>query len=369
MTLFRIAGINVQLDFSWLLIFLLLLTSLSAGYLPHEHPGEDRLTYWTAGFITTILFFGSILAHELSHAMMAIRSGIQVPAITLFLFGGIAHTADEAENPSTELSIAIVGPLMSFALAGLFWMVGQALPEGYQNMAGVVCNYLTWINLMVGLFNLVPGFPLDGGRIFRAFWWWKTGSLVHATRLAADIGKAFAITLMVIGGLEIFSGALIGGLWLIFIGMFLRGIAEGSYQGLLIRRNLGKIHVRDVMVRDPISVSPDLPLDRLIDEYFLRYGYRGYPVATNGRLHGMVTLNQMKGLSREEHRNITVGEMMRPMASALTIEPDTDVSEGLRRMSEGQSDQLFVIEDGRMIGMMTSDVLSRFLEIQRAVAR
>jgi Zn-dependent protease/CBS domain-containing protein len=366
-TLFQIAGIKIRLDWSWFLIFLLVLWSVSAGYLPHEYPGHERLIYWLTGFGTTILFFLSILIHELSHALMAIRSGITVPAITLFVFGGMAHTAKEAKTPGVELSIAIVGPLTSFALAGLFWMIGRASPEESHPMIAVASDYLAWINLVVGLFNLVPGYPLDGGRAFRALWWWKTGSLVRATRVAADIGKGFAITLMIIGGIQIFSGILIGGLWLIFIGMFLRGLAEGSFQELIVRRSLEKVHARDVMVRDPITVSPELSLNRLIDDYLLRYGQDGFPVATNGRIEGIVTLEQVKGFSQEEHRRKTVKEVMTTLTPALTIAPDEAAADGLHRMAKRQSDWLVVMEHERMVGMMTSRGLARFLAIQEAV--
>ncbi|NGZ03232.1 MAG: peptidase M50 [Nitrospira sp. WS238] len=364
--LFQIFGIQVRLDWSWFLIFLLVLWSLSAGYLPQEYPGFERLTYWTTGLMTTILFFLSILIHELSHAMMAIRSGIKVPAITLFVFGGMAHTAEEAKSPKIELSIAIVGPLTSFVLAGLFWTISRMVPEESNPMIAVACDYLAWINLVLGAFNLVPGYPLDGGRVFRALWWWKTGSLVRATRVAADIGKGFAVTLMIIGGLQIFSGIFIGGLWLIFIGMFLRGIAEGSFQELIIRRSLEKIQGRDVMVPHPVTVAPDLSLNRLIDEYLLRYGYDGFPVATNGRIEGIVTLDQVKGFSQEEHRRTTVREVMTPLTPALTIASDDAAAEGLQRMAKGRSDWLVVMENEHMVGMMTSRNFARFLDIQKA---
>jgi Zn-dependent protease/CBS domain-containing protein len=365
LNVFRIAGIQIRLDWSWFIIFLLVFWSLSAGYLPHEHPGYRWGSYWMTGFATTMLFFLSILVHELSHAMMAIRSGIKVPAITLFVFGGMAHTAKEAKAPGTELAIAIVGPLTSFALAGLFWAIGNMLPEESHPLIAVACTYLAWINLMLGVFNLVPGFPLDGGRVFRAIWWWRTGSLVRATRVAADIGKGFAVTLMIIGGIQIFSGILIGGLWLIFIGMFLRGIAEGSFQELIARRSLEKIHARDVMVRDPVTVDPELSLNRLIDDYLLRYGHDGFPVSTNGRIEGIVTLDHVKGFSAEEHRRKRVRDVMRPITPALTIAPDDAVTEGLHRMANGQSDRLVVMENGRMIGMITSRGLSRFLDIRQ----
>lgn len=231
------------------------------------------------GLVATVLF-GSILIHELTHAVMARRCGIHIPAITLCIFGGMVHMGGEAKTPKTEFQIAIVGPLMSFALAGLFFLGWKilTLEASALNMA---FQYLAWINYALAIFNLVPAFLLDGGRVFRAWWWWwwKTNSLERASRLASDFGKGFAYILMVLGAFQIFGGMLMGGVWLILIGMFLRGIAEGNYQELMIRQNLEGVSTQEAMVRNPATLPADLSID-----YFLPYGYSGFPVIRTGML-------------------------------------------------------------------------------------
>src|SRR5919198_2982046 len=245
--LMHIAGIQITIDPSWFLIFLLIVFSLSAGYFPRAFPGQHVSAYWGAGVLATLLFFASILVHELAHALMAQRAGIHIPEITLFIFGGVARLSEEAEDPKTELTIAIVGPLTSFALALLFWGLNRVLAPAPPSFAHASLTYLAWINMAVGIFNLIPGFPLDGGRVLRAFLWYRSGSLTRATRTASQVGKGFAMILMLLGALQIFTGSLLGGLWLIFIGMFLRGTAEGGYQEVVLRQALADVAVHEVM--------------------------------------------------------------------------------------------------------------------------
>jgi Zn-dependent protease len=298
--LMKVGGIQIILDYSWFIVFGLLLWSLSAGYFPLVYPGQTTQTYWMTGGLAALLFFISVITHELSHSFMAIRSGIKIPEITLFIFGGMARLSEEAGDPKTEFKIAIVGPLTSFALAFVFWILQNTLRNDQPSIIVEMFGYLSWINIALGIFNLIPGFPLDGGRVFRAFWWWKTGSMIKATRLASDIGKGFAVVLMILGGVQIFSGALIGGLWLIFIGMFLRGMAEAGYQELVLTKSLEGTRVQDVMIRDVVTAPFDLPLRQLIADYFLRYGYRGFPVTADGKVSGVISLANVKDLSSQE---------------------------------------------------------------------
>jgi Zn-dependent protease/predicted transcriptional regulator len=367
--LFRVRGIDIRLDYSWFIVFALVLWSLSAGYFPRAYPGHPARLYWAAGLLATLFFFLSVITHELAHSLMALRSGIRIREITLFIFGGMARLSEEASDPKTEFKIAVVGPLTSFALAGLFWLA-QTVARGEQPSILVeVFGYLAWINVALGVFNLLPGFPLDGGRIFRAVWWWKTGSMLEATRKASDWGKGLAIALMIFGGLQIFGGNLIGGLWLIFIGMFLRGVAEASYQELAVRKSLEGTRVQDVMVRNVVTTPPDLPLSGLISDYFLRYGYRGFPVKSNGDVLGLVSLSQVKNVPPQEQTEKTVGDVMAPLKGELTIAPDTPLSEALKRMSEANTGRLLVMDDGRMLGLLTETGLLRFLEIRRTLGR
>jgi Zn-dependent protease len=327
LNLFKVAGIQIRLDYSWLVIFVLVIWSLSAGYFPRHYPDQSTLMYWFAGLVATLFHFASILVHELSHSFIAMRFGIKIPAITLFIFGGLAHIAEEPKTPKTEFSMAIVGPLTSFLLAGLFWGVKVLFEASIPFLAMIVLEYLAWINLALGTFNLFPGFPLDGGRVFRAFWWWKTGSLTRATRLASDMGKGLALTLIILGALQIFAGSLLGGLWFIFIGMFLRGMAEGGYQELVLRQSLEAAQAREIMVQNVVSLPSDLQLSRVITDYFLRFGYRGFPVVQNHNVVGVISLADVKQVPEEMRASKKAEEVMIPRGSNIEIAPEASLAE------------------------------------------
>jgi Zn-dependent protease len=299
---------------------------------------------------------------------MAIRSGIHIPEITLFIFGGMARLSEDARDPKTEFKIAIVGPLTSFALAGVFGLIYYALRGIQPSIVVELFGYLSWINVALGIFNLLPGYPLDGGRVLRAIWWWKTGSVVDATRVASDWGKGLAIALIVLGGLQIFAGNLIGGVWIILIGLFLRGIAEASYQEVALRKTLEGARANDVMIRDVVTASPDMSLKRAISDRFLRYGYRGFPVTDDDQVVGLISLDNVKGLSEEEQEKKTVGQVMEPLNGAMTLKEETPVSEALRRSAQNRSSHFLVMRDGRMVGMVTYTGMLRYMQVRRALA-
>jgi len=363
----KIAGIQINLDFSWFFIFALVLFALAAGYLPRAFPGQSTQTYWLAGLIATLFFFASVMAHELAHSLVAIRQGIEIPEITLFIFGGVSRLSQEPTDPGTEIKIAAVGPLTSFALAILFGIFGMILKGFEPSLIVVVISYLAWINLALGIFNLIPGFPLDGGRLLRAFLWWKTGSLTQATKVAADFGKGFAVALMVLGGLQIFAGALINGIWLIFIGMFLRGMSIQGYEELIIRKSLEGVRVEEVMVREVVTVPPDLTVSQLVHDYFLRYGYRGFPVAENGRVLGVVAVANVGRVPREVQENRRVTEIMTPMSENLLIDPQASLAEALTKMSGGEQERLLVFQGDRLAGLVTKTGLMRFVQLKRVL--
>jgi Zn-dependent protease len=365
--LFTISGIRVRLDPSWFLIFLLILVSLSLGYFPRAHPEATAAEYWTVGAVATLLFFLSILVHELAHALVAQRAGIRVPAITLFLFGGVSHMEEEATTPRTDFRVAAVGPLASFALAGLFWAGHRALPAGVPPLASSVVLYLAWINAALGVFNLLPGLPLDGGRLLRAAAWWKTGSLRRATRLAADAGKGLAIGIVLLGAFQLFSGALLGGVWLILIGMFMRSLAEASYQNLVLVQALEDVRVADVAVEDPVTVPRQLSLRALVDDYLLQRGFHAYPVLDGDRPVGLISLEDLRGVPVEKRESTTVGERMRPLDDALRVEPDLPLREALRRLGAAPGGRLLVLRGGELRGLLTKSALLRFVQTRNAL--
>ncbi len=366
-SLFKIAGIRISLDYSWFIIFGLVLFALSAGYLPRVFPGQGTQTYWIAGLVATLFFFASVMLHELAHSMVAIRHGIDIPEITLFIFGGVSRLSHEPTDPKTEFRVALAGPLTSFALAAAFAALGLALKGLGQSLIVVVIGYLAWINLALGIFNLIPGFPLDGGRILRAFLWWKTGSLTRATKVASDFGKGFAVALMILGGLQIFAGALINGLWLIFIGMFLRGMSVQGYEELIIRKSLEGVRVDEVMVKEVVTVSPQMTISQLIHDYFLHYAYRGFPVVDQGRVQGVVSVSAVRQLPREEYDHRRVSEIMTPLTADLLIDADASLAEALVKMTREEQDRLLVLKGGQLAGLVTKTGLLRFVQIKQVL--
>jgi Zn-dependent protease/predicted transcriptional regulator len=318
-----------------------------------------------AGFIATLFFFASVIMHELAHSLVAIRSGIEIKEITLFIFGGVSRITEEPKDPATELKIALVGPLSSFVLAVVFWGIMSIFKNFQLVLLTGIFYYLAWINLALGIFNLIPGFPLDGGRVFRAIFWWKTGSLARATRVAADMGKGFATALMVLGGVQIFLGDLVGGLWFIFIGMFLRGMSQRGYEEVVIRKTLGNVHVQDMMTREVITVPPDLSLDQLVHQYFLHYPYRGFPVKDNGQVLGLITLAKIKDIPPAEYPVLTVKQFMIPRTKDIMITPGITLDEVLKKMTLRNLDRLLVIQQEELVGVITRSTLMRFVEIQQ----
>ncbi len=365
--LFQIQGIKVTLDYSWLVIFALVIWSLSSGYFPRVYPDASLQIYWLAGFVATILFFASILFHELSHSLTAVRAGIEIPEVTLFIFGGVAHLSEDPQEAKTELKIALAGPLASVFLAIMFGLIHRLLSGLAPPLVSAVFEYLAWINIALAVFNLVPGYPLDGGRVLRGILWWRGWSLTRATKIASDMGKGFAWALMILGGLQIFSGALIGGLWLIFIGMFLRGIAASGYREVLMKHSLEGATVRDIMEHDVVSVPPDLSVEEAIHSYFLRHGYGGFPVVRNESPIGLLCLAQVKDTTPEDRETKTAQDIMMPLDESLQIAPDASLADAFGRMSQSGTGRLLVMKGGEFMGMITKNGLLRFLEFKQVL--
>lgn len=367
--LFRLAGIQVRVDPSWFLIFLLIWWSLSAGYFPRMRPEAGPVASWAAGLLAALFFFLSLLLHELSHSLVARRAGHEVRSITLFLFGGAAEMTSEPADPATEFRIAVVGPLASFALAFGFWLGERLLAGALPDLLLAVLGYLAWVNLALGTFNLLPGFPLDGGRMLRALLWWRTGSLRRASRVATQAGKGLGLGLALLGGLQIWSGALVGGVWLVLIGLFARGLAESSYQSLILRQLLGQVSVEDVMVRDPVTVPPDLTLERLVDEYILGHGFRGFPVVESGRALGLISVDRLRAVPPEARSQQRVRDHLEPADAAHCVAPETALLEALAQMGRSGAQRLLVLRPGssELAGLLTQSGLVRFVELRRAL--
>lgn len=343
----------------------LILWSLSAGYFPGAYPGHQELAYWVGGFAATLMLFGSVLIHELSHAVVGNLMGEKIDRITLFIFGGMAHLTGEPRNANDELMIAGVGPLTSLALALLFWLIYKAIAlVSGASLWTAVFSYLGFINLALALFNLLPGFPLDGGRLFRAVLWKRGGDMDQATARAADWGTTLAWGMVAFGGLEIFSGALMGGLWLIFIGLFLRFAAMSEYQGTIIAHLVQHIRVGDIMTRDPVTLSPDTPVADAVEQYFLKYGYGGFPVVADERAIGMLSLSQVRNCSPEDRTHKKVADIMRALDPAIEIAPQGSAMDAVRKMNEADSGRLVVVDNGELIGLIPRSGVMRFIQIR-----
>ncbi len=360
--IFKVAGIQVAIDYSWLVIFALILWSLASGYFPGQYPGYSTANYWLVGLVASILFFGSVLAHELCHAAMGNRLGEGVHRITLFIFGGMAELEHEPENALDELKIAAVGPLSSLVIAGIFWLVARGVgAAGALALWKAVFSYLAFINLALALFNLLPGFPLDGGRLLRAALWMRWGDLRRATAAAADWGNTIAWGLIAFGAMEIFAGALVGGMWLIFIGLFLRSAASSGYQSMIVEQALSGTHVREIMVRDPIVLGPDETVADAVENYFLRYGFGGFPVAADGKALGVVTLAQVRECPASERAIKRIGQVMRPAEGTIEIAPGAGVIDAIRQMVAADIGRLLVVEQGVLVGLITRTGVTRYV--------
>jgi Zn-dependent protease len=355
-TLFRVRGIPVKIHASWLVIVGLLTWTLSVGYFPQVLPDLPATSYWIQGFLAALLLFVSVLLHELAHAIAARGYGIPVSGITLHVFGGVSQLEREPPRPGVEVVVAIVGPLTSFALAALLGLAGALVP--LQPGALAIVRYLTLVNLVVGVFNLLPGFPLDGGRLLRAVLWKAKGNLGWATRTASRVGSGFALLLVALGAVRALGGEFLGGLWLVLIGLFLRQAAEGSYQQHLLRRVLGPLTVRDVMAREVIRISPDLSLAQVIDQFFWPHHVSSFPVVEGERVVGVLGLAQLRTTPPDLRVETAVREVMLPVAEPLVAAPGDGLEDALKKLSGNGLGRLAVVENGRLVGYLSlKDVL------------
>ncbi len=358
----RVWGISIRLHGSWLVVFGLVAWSLAQGYLPAQHPGWRPVTYWAVGAATGLLFFASVLVHELGHARMALRHGLSTRSITLFVFGGVAGIRREPPSPGMELQIALAGPLTSLALAGLFGALGllfAALPT-----IGVAAGWLAQMNLALAVFNTLPGFPLDGGRILRAALWWWTGRLHRATQLAAFTGQILAFGLVAVGAVAALGGNLVTGIWLAFIGWFLHGAATAASTESGLRELLRGVTVEQAMSRDCARVPPELPLERLVQDEVFGHGRRAFLVVDDGRLRGLLTLHEIKGIPRQRWRGLTVADVMRRPEQLTAVGPQEPLLSALEKLDDGSLAQLPVVSGGQLLGLLGREQVLHYLRLR-----
>lgn len=383
----NVLGIEVRVDWSWLFIFLLVTLSLGGGVLPAWHHDWSPALIWAVATVASLLFFASILVHELAHSLVARSKGIAVRRITLFLFGGVSNIEREPPSPGSEFLITVVGPLSSLVIGIACALLANlsagplvhAATNPIQALSALapfptLLAWLAQINILVALFNLLPGFPLDGGRLLRAAIWAGTHDLVRATHWAAGVGRALAWAFIVAGvamamGIKVplLGTGFVSGLWLAFIGWFLHNAAVSSYQRVAIEHLLEDVPVSALMRRDVRAVEPNVTVRALVDEWLLGTDDRAFPVEHGGDLVGVVAVEDVRGLPRDQWDTTTVAQIMTPFARLVTVASNTDAAEALRAFLRGNLQQLPVVEGGHLAGMLRRRDLYRWIELHPAV--
>jgi len=359
----RIFGILLRIHISWFLVFALVVWSLARYYFPAVLSQSPLWEYWVLGVVAALLLFASVLVHELGHCLVALRYRIPIAQITLFIFGGMAQIRREAPTPKAEFLIAIAGPIVSVGVGLCFWLLA-ALPRAPLELTAV-SEHLRNINLVLAIFNLVPGYPLDGGRVLRAALWAWSKNFHKATRQAARAGQGFAVLPMLFGAWDMVAGLAIGGVWFLLIGAFLYTAAHNTHRQVAFQESLMGLRVGDVMTPEVVVLEAGMTLDEAVNNYFLRFGYGGFPVVDNGRLVGVLSLKEIKAIPRYRWGTLTVGEVMAPHSLQAEIHPDEPITAAMERMIHDDRSRLVVRDGGRVLGLVTRSGIARFLDLRQ----
>lgn len=367
----RILGVEIVIHPSWLIIFALVVTSLALNQLPNDHPSWPAPLHWAVAAVVAFCFFASVVVHEFAHVLVARGRGIVSRSVTLFIFGGAATLERDSDEPNDELLVALAGPAASLALGGLLlgvaWLLDSPGGGAGEAIAGIAF-WLGAINIMLGLFNLVPGFPMDGGRVLRALLWRIGGDFVRATRVAALAGRLVAYLMIGAGFLIALNGEVVSGLWLAFVGWFLNNAAEGSYRRVALERLVAGVRVGDVMERDAPTVHPNLTLDVLVDQYLVSGTASGYAVTVESDLFGTIGLEQVRATPREDWRTTRVTDVMTRLPDAPTAGVDEPLWEAIERFEEERLQLLPVTEGRRLLGVLTRETLLRAIRARAQLA-
>jgi Zn-dependent protease/CBS domain-containing protein len=358
----RIGGIEIDLHYTWLLAFILISWSLAVGYFPSVLPSASVVVYWTLGVLAALLLFVSVLLHELCHSLVARRLGVQVDSITLFIFGGVSNLRSEAPNARATFLISVAGPLASLVLAAISWLITTVLPSG--SPAAALLGYLAFVNFLVGVFNLMPGLPLDGGRVLQSIVWGATGNRQRATVVAGYAGQVFGWLLVVWGFARLLEGDFFGGVWTAFIGWFLNSSAESERHAQVQRQALYGVKVGSLMDASPVVAGPEMTVNDFVFDDVLQHGQRAVPVMRDGRLIGIVTVEDARALPQSAWIGTSVAKIMTP-APLQTVSPDEDVSAAVSLMADSGHQQLAVMRDGTLVGLLSRGDIVRLLQLRR----
>jgi len=363
--LFKLFGFKVNVDLSWFILAVLVSWSLAKSLFPHYYKGFSNETYWWMGIAGAVGLFISIIFHEFSHSLVARQFGLPMKGITLFIFGGVAEMESQPKSPKVEFLMAIAGPISSIFLGSLLYFIrsaGQTM--GWSKPLNGVLQYLMVINFILAGFNLLPAFPLDGGRILRSILWSIKGNLRWATHVASGLGSAFGIFLIVFGFLNFITGNFIGGIWYFLIGMFIRQASQMSYGQLVMRKALAGEKIKRFMKTEPISVSPSFTVEQLVNDYFYKYHYKMFPVSNGDGLIGCVGLKQVKEMPREKWSRHVVEDLVVPCSGENAISPQTDALQALSLMNRTGNSRLMVIDEKRLLGVITLKDMLKFLSLK-----
>ncbi|MEK7353140.1 MAG: site-2 protease family protein [Chloroflexota bacterium] len=363
--LFRIAGIDIGIHYTWFFIFLLVTWSLAQGYFPELYPKWETLAYWIMGALTAIMLFVSVLIHEMAHSLVARARGMSVNSITLFLFGGVSNLQEEPKQPGAEFVMAIVGPLTSLALSGIFWGLSKVLNT--ESMLGGLVGYLALINLILAIFNLLPGFPLDGGRVLRSIIWASTGSLTKATNVAALTGRFFGWGLITYGVIQALSGNL-GGLWTAFIGWFLNNAADVNRKEVTLREHFSNIKVKEVMGVYGETITPDTSVEQVVTGILHRKYDRAVPVCQNGQLLGIITMTDIKGLPKDKWATTPVEQIM-THSPLYTVTAEDTVKTALDLLTEHDINQVIISQQRQCSGILKRADIINYLQLSHELGR
>ncbi len=366
----KLFGIPFKIHYSWFLIFVFVTVILSYAYYPQVTVNSwSTAAYWILGVLTSLLFFASVVVHELSHSAVAIRGGMPVKSITLFFFGGVAQITREATKPTTELKMAIAGPLASITLAGLFYGIFW-ISIGFNEYLAVLCWWLAWINGVLAVFNMIPGFPLDGGRVFRSIIWLATKDYIRATRIATLAGRGVAY-LFIVGGIALLflPQWRLNGLWFLFLGFLLHSAATSSYRQAILLDTLRGFTAQDVMTKDPPVVPRNLTIRELVQRRFFPASSQFFLVVEGEGVEGLLTLRQIKRIPREEWDIITAGQAMTPVEKLKAVRPSDEALGVLQQMEEESLNEVTVARDGGVVGVILRDNLIRFAQSLQGLRR
>ena len=364
-SLFSLFGFKVKIDVSWFILAILIVWSLATGVFPDYFPGLGITTYWWMGIAGALGLLMSIIFHEFCHSVVARYYGLPIKGITLFIFGGVAEMGEEPQSPKVEFLMALAGPVSSVVLSGVFYALEiSGKNAGWPKPTNGVLGYLAWINLILAGFNLVPAFPLDGGRILRSILWAVKHNLRWATHIASYLGSAFGIFLIVLGIINFIGGNFIGGLWYFLIGTFVRASSQMSYRQLIIRKALAGEHVERFMKPEPISVSPSITISELVQDYFYKYHYKMFPVLENGQVKGCISTREVKQIPQDRWSDYRVADILKPCSRENTVSLREDAIKALSLMSSTGNSRLMVLDGDKLAGIVTLKDLLQFLALK-----